>query len=159
MRSFTINALTLLVALLADQILSQRLNVFSAQPSFMAAGVFAIALLASPHAAMWTAFSGGLLAGAMTGADYGALVASYGLVAYLLTLLRNLDFEFGTILSAVVIGFATFSSFLLLLVFNPSGGISQTLQLGLKSGVYNIFLALPLYAVLRSAYKKRSSGM
>lgn len=151
--------ISLYLATICQVALSPRMAVLEARPAFVVLVVMALALCLRGPAVIWSGFLGGLFLGIATGSDYGPVIFSLILGGWLTYLFQRLDIEIGVILGSIVIGIGTLVTFLLLMFVNPQLGIGGAVQLGIKSAVYNILLAVPIFAALRMILKTRSAGV
>ncbi len=165
MQRLIVSLLALLFAAVFQTALANEMGVFGATPHFFILVPLSLALALPAKGVIWAAFGAAILQGALLGSDYGPLVFSLCIAAYLVHRVLGVGIEVGAILGAVAVVAGTLVALVLLLLVNPGATLGPTtsvvgyLQMSLATAVYNGVLAVPLLALLRRTLKVKSAGI
>lgn len=131
-----------------QQVLPQRLAVFGARPDFILIALAAICPIVSRPGAIWTGFAGGVIQGAVAGANLTHYAISRIVTALALSWLPELRLESTPWLLAATGFLSTLLAQILLMFLAAPPGIAAFLGATIGSAVYNGVLMIPLFWVL-----------
>ncbi len=140
---------SLFVALIMQQALPDRISILGARPDFILIVTLSLALLTRSPASIVIGFWGGLLHGAMVGANLGQFVVTRMLTAYAASRLNDFDIEIGVVLGSIFIGIGTIAAQLVMMFLAPPRSLGGFLGDTIAMAMYNAVLAVPIYAILR----------
>lgn len=131
-----------------QQALAPRVGIAGASPDFVLIAVSVLALFLNRRGGALVGFFGGLVQGAMAGANLAQYVVTRTLAGYGIGWLAMLEFEFNPLVALVVTAASTLFAQLLLMFTAPPPSIAHFLLATIGSAIYNGVLAVPLYALL-----------
>lgn len=145
--------------------LAERVGIWGATPHFFLLVALSLALALPTKGAIWAAYFAAVLQGALNGADYGPIVFSTCIAAFVVNRSTGVGVELGAILGGIAVAIGTLGALGLMLLVNPNATLGPAtsvvgyLQMSLATAVYNGVLAVPLIALLRRALKVKSAGI
>jgi len=140
---------SLYLALVLQQALPDRISVLGARPDFILVVTIALALLTRAPSSIVVGFWGGVIQGAIVGANLGQFVITRMITAYAASRLNDFEIEIGVVLGAIFIGIGSIVAQLLMMFLAPPRSLGGFLGDTIAMAVYNAVLAVPIYAILR----------
>lgn len=119
------------------------------RPDLILVSVGCLTLFTERRTGSVVGFAGGVLQGALAGANLAAYAITRTIGGFLVGWFSSMDFESSPVVAAVVVAVLTVVAQVLLMFIAPTGEIGAFLLATIGSAVYNGVLAMPLYAILR----------
>jgi len=142
-------ALALWIAAILDRGLAEHISIFGAQPDFVHLVCIVAGLGLGRGQAAVTGFFGGVIQGALMGANLTHYVISRALSSFCSSWSRQLRFEMNPpAIFATVAILTIFGRIVFMMTAGPKG-IAGFLGDTMGTAIYNGVLAIPVYALLR----------
>lgn len=142
-------ALALFLAGAIQQAVAIRVAVVGAVPDLVLTVAICTALTSRRAKAAGIGFAGGLIEGALAGANTSAYAISRTLSAFCASWSKALGFELSILAAGVVTFFATILAELTWMFIGLRSGIGGFVAATIGTALYNGVLAMPLFALLR----------
>jgi rod shape-determining protein MreD len=157
MRPFIVSVICLWLAAGCQQSVAPRLAIGAVSPDFLLVAVGVLGLFASRRSGTLLGFFGGLLMGAISGANMAGYVFSRTLAGFLIGWFNDLEFDTGAVMALVATAFLTLVSGLLhtFIAPPPAAAFIGTLGATIGAAVVNGVLAMPLYLIVRPVLRSR----
>lgn len=149
MIAFWVVAGTLYIAGILELACARQLAIFGAEPDFLliAVGCCSMALRRTPAAVC--GFAGGVIQGAIAGADMAHYAISRTVGGFVASWSRSLRLEANPAAVAATVALTTVLSRMLFMFTAAPRGIAEFLGDTIGTAMYNGVLAIPLYALLK----------
>ncbi|MCL2024223.1 MAG: rod shape-determining protein MreD [Coriobacteriia bacterium] len=143
MRTFLVNALTLLVALLLQILVAPYIAIWGVSPNFLMIAVVIMALVEGPNAGTVLGFIAGLLFDLLGVGPVGPMALVLAVTGYVAGLIHENLFAEGWLLPVIVIAIATLTSEVLYMLV--------VLLLGTEASFFGAFIRIVLPSTLYNA--------
>lgn len=155
MKAFGVSVITLWLAVVLQQALTERMAIFGARPDFPLIAAICLGLLIPSPGSIFVGFFAGLTHSAMIGANlfqyvFSRLVASYGASRF-----SELEIEIGALLAALSAFVGTLGAQLIMMFLAPPRSVGGFIGDTIQSAIYNAVIAAPLYAAIRPILKEK----
>ncbi len=132
-----------------------QISIFGATPDFILAAIGPLSVSISPRGGAAVGFLGGLLQGALAGADLTHYVISRCLAGFFTSLTRGIGLELSIAVIAVTTAACTIVGQLLLMFLAPPPEIMRFVGATIGTAIYNGVIAIPLYMLLRRLFRPK----
>jgi rod shape-determining protein MreD len=132
-----------------QQTLPERLAILGAKPDFLLLFTSLVALTTTRPKAALTGAAAGVVHGALAGVSLAAYVSSRAVAGFCAAWSKTLRYEVSLGTVAAITFAATMFADIVWLLIAPQAGIGAFLGATIGTAVYNGFLAIPVYALLR----------
>lgn len=151
MRTFAVSVVALYVAAVLEFGVANRVMIFGGKPDFLLTTVAILSLLQSRAGATLCGFLGGVLKGAIVGANLTHYVITRTLTGFILAWTRNIRVEWRLPLVILATGLSTIvAQTLFMLLAAPPNLVAFMLDT-IRTAVYDSLLAAILYPVIQWA--------
>ncbi len=149
-------ALVFYCAAVFQHAVASSFAVFGACPDLLLVVSCSLALVTRPGAAAFVGFWGGLLQGALAGANLTHYVFSRVAACFGLAWTHRLELQVGVLMAALLVALGTIVAQLMLMFLAPSPEIGRYLGDTMVAAIYNGILAIPIYSLLRLLFQPKA---
>ncbi len=132
----------------------QSLTIFGARPDFLLVVAVSVSVLHRPGTAAGMGGIAGFLQGVISGANLAHYVVSRAVAAFAVGHVSKLELDVRSGYVGLMAVGATIIAQVLLMIFAPQPEFWSFIQATILTALYNGVLAIPVYALLRRAFRK-----
>lgn len=148
-RPVLVQAIALFLAGAIQQALAPRMSILGAVPDFILVVVICVSLMSNRPKGAIVGFAGGVIEGALAGANTSAYAISRTLAGFCASWSKVLGFEMSLLAVGVAAFFSTILAETIWMFIGLRSGVGGFLAATIGTAVYNGVLAMPLYALLK----------
>ncbi len=157
MKQFGVCALVLWIAAVLQQALPDRMAILGARPDLMLVAVLTLGLLIPAPGSIAVGFFGGLIQGALVGANLAQYVLTRMVTGYVASRLTELEIELSAPMAGLFVALGTLLAQIIMMFLAPPRSLGGFIGDTIETAIYNAVIAIPLYAVMRPILKSSRS--